>query len=355
MKPRGRRLLIEKEDVVKEEKTSSGILLLKSDYSLYQFDDDNLRVEEMIQKIKQNKGIIRSIGDDCVIGLVPREKIIYKKGVEITSIKENDTELALVDEKDILAKVKEDALTIAPDYVLIKISKESREALFTKKIRRNDGSVIDLVIQIPPDKDEDKYSQLAVSCGEIMQVGANIQNVQCGDIAILDYKTDNDDTIIVGYEGEDKLIAVYGQTTRYESDYIIPENRKNKRPQIVWQRGDYEHMSELLGVVRGNQLISRDPYIFLNHENTLIEKATLSGIIYTVDEKILEREILAISEESKKRFGGNIKEGDKVLVDDFDIFTCQLDDRKISCVNDVDIMAKVLQEPEEGQFPLLPL
>ena len=57
---------------------------------------------------------------------------------------------------------------------------------------------------------------------------------------------DNDEKIIVGYDGDDKIVAVNSVTTRHQETYIEYANRKSPKDQIVWCRGDYNNISKLI-------------------------------------------------------------------------------------------------------------
>ncbi len=61
------------------------------------------------------------------------------------------------------------------------------------------------------------------------------------------------------------------------------------------------------------------------------------GMMYDAAEKIIEREVLAISKESSEKYG--VKVGDIVTLDDYDLFDVKLSDElAITAVNDCDIL-----------------
>lgn len=336
LKPLRNGVLVEQEEVVQEQQTKSGIILLKSDFNLFNYDDDNAKVSAMMWKDKQNKGVVISVGDECSF-VSKGDKVIYRKKTEIQFFEDIKKDCPLVSEDNILVKERDGIKMVHPNCVVVKITKESRDALFFKKIMKDDGSEIDFIIDTPAENEDERSARIFVSTGIIISVGSNIKNVKPGDIGILEYILDNDESIIIGYENEDKIIVVNAVTTRHEEDNIVYANRKIKKNQTVWKRGDYNVTSGLLGVIRNKELISVDPYVFLNHESTLISKVSAAGILYSEKQKILKREILAISEESKKRI--NAANGDKVLVDDFDLFDIVIDGKKISAINDIDIIS----------------
>lgn len=385
MKPLRDLVLIKKEKNIQEEKTSSGLYIINGETAEYNFKDDedismnvlhkknnttkdlnnklieharkksgnhiefypgggnikfselekNEKLKDLIYGRGTNKAKIISTGCDCSF-VVDGDEIIYNKSAGLIPYEDNQY---IVSESQILAVVRDGWTIIHPEFVLVKITAEARANVFKKKIVTQDGGESFLFLPTVNDPSDGRYSQFFVTCGEVIQVGGKVKNAIPGDIAILNYLCDTNDNIIVGYDGEDKLIAVRGLTTRYDSDEIVYQNRHTRRDQIVHLTGDYKDVTEIIAVIRNEELVPFEPYVFLDHQSTIVTKKTASGIEYTVDEKILERTIIASSKESDKRCG--ISKGKRVLVDDFDIFLIELEGRKISAVNDIDIIAGV--------------
>lgn len=348
MKPMRNLVLIDQEDLVSEE-YHSGLVLLKSNNDLYQFGDDNQRVWDMITKKKLNRGTVRVTGDDCIF-CEPDWPVVYKKNTEQHNVSYKERLCVFVKEDDILCFRKENDYIPHPDKIIIKITRESREALFTKKIKCDDGREIDLFTSEIPDSADERHSQFFVSTGEVTHVGKNIKNIIPGDIAILNYLLDNDENIIVGYDGIDKLIATSPITVYCEKDEWARANRRvetdrqkknfgkkaSPKDVMISAKGDYEYMSDVIGVMRGNELIPCDPYVFLHHESSSIARVSDAGILYTEEQKYFSRKILSVPEDSESMYG--IRKGDDVLVDDFDIFEATIKDRKISFINDRDVL-----------------
>lgn len=329
-------VVVEQIDLLEENKSAGGILLLTHNFDLYQFDDIDKKIDDIVKNSKQNVGIIKRAGNKCNF-VKEGDRVIYKGHTEHSEIKIDGEDCVMVKEENVLVKIGE-KLNIRPGYIIVKISKESRDALIVKKGIRDDGSEYEMFVTMPPMPDEDRHSQYFISGGVIMAVGKGVSTAQVGDFALINYLCDNDETVIVGYDGEDKLIAVNATTSRHETAEIIHANRRNRRDQMVYDEGDYKNTSDLLGVVRGEELISIDPFVFLVHKSTMVEKETASGIQYVVDEKIIRREVLAVSPETESRFG--IQKGEIIVMDDFDSFDVVFEGRTISAVNDVDIMGR---------------
>lgn len=328
-------VLIERDEITQEEKRESGLILFKTDFNLYQFDNDQQKVDDIVYKRKQNKGIVIGSGKKCSF---PKkgDRVIYKRMTEwgdtlIANAKEHN----FVCEKYILGKEINGKVFPAPDYTLVKITKESRDGVFSKKIKRDDGTFVDLFMAVPVESDLDDATKYFVSTGLVISVGRNVKGVEENDIAIINYLCDNDESIIVGYDGEDKIIAVNSVTVRHKDSNVVYASRKNRRDEIVWQVGDYDNTSSLIGVIRGDELISQDPYVFLEHLSNVMEKSTKSGIKYSEVKYAYERKVLGSFE------GCPLAKGDTVLIQDADVFEVSFDGKTVTCINAPDVLATV--------------
>lgn len=238
------------------------------------------------------------------------------------------------------------------DKVLILISASSIQDLYSKEITRNDGTKVRLWINVPAGKADDRRSTLFVRTGKVINKGPDALNVRVGDIAILSYEAFNDETKIIETsvsqtEEDERVIWVHANTTYHEDDFVayadrrlVPGNArqmiKQKRDQIVWKRGDIDEVSQVLGWIRGDQLIANDPYVFLNHEEPNKIITTNAGIMYSERQIVLEREVMAVSPRNKYR----ITPGLKILVFECDTFDIDYDGKKVTCANDSDILGR---------------
>lgn len=339
-------VLIERENIVTEEQRPSGLVVFKSNFNLYQWGEDNLQAADIIQKKKQNKGNIVATGNKCTF-FKGGDYIIYKKMTEQKYLIYQGKDCVLVSEADVLCKIVDGEMICHPDNLIIKITKEARDSLFSKKIKRDDGSTVELFMYNPTGSDEEGHNEHFVATGEVIGVGENVDNAQIGDVAILSYLLDNDESVIVGYDGDDKLIVASPKTVYAKEEIWIYANRateEDKKKQSYGQRlcphdiqlqkpGDYETMAPVIGLVRGEEIIACDPYVFLIHESNIVAKVSAAGILYSETQKILERKVLSVPH-------GNtgVKHGDTIICDDFDIFDIVLEGKRISCLNDIDII-----------------
>jgi len=227
-------------------------------------------------------------------------------------------------------------MQVLGDKIFVKISKEEKEKLFKKKIRRDDGSEVELFINVPAtDHADERTHALFVQTGVIVGVGHLVEDVQVGDTAILDFQVSNLLSNFVYKDGEDEVFWINATTTYHKEDQVAYANRRSPKDQIVFKKGDYDEMSMLLGVVRGERLIARQPYVFLYHEENSRMVVSTAGLILQEEDKVLSRKVLAVSKKTTENLG--IKNGDEIMVDDRDIFDVTLDGRKMTAVNDVDV------------------
>lgn len=229
-------------------------------------------------------------------------------------------------------------MKVLHDKIFVKITKENRESIYTKEILRNDGQKVLLWKTVPAlDEIDERLSSLFVQSGVVSAVGENVDWIKEGDIALLNYDVCNSRERLVSKDDTGSTYYLEVTTTYHKDEMVAYQTRNSRRDQIVHSKGDYDYLSSLLGILRGNELIPNTPYIFFANEPNTISLVSASGILYSEKQKILRRTVLAISQDSSERF--NIKKGDEILVDDYDIFSVKLDETHfIDCVNDMDVL-----------------
>lgn len=217
----------------------------------------------------------------------------------------------------------------APNRILIKITKKQSEELTSKWITREDGKKVKLFLEPEYEKGFDRRWQQNVSVGTILAVGRDIKNVRPSDIAILDYTVTNDDDVLVGYHNGDQLVSLRSETTIHtDSASPFQDGRRG------WIKGDYDFISPILGVVRGDKIIAFTPYVFLVSKTNLIMTVLANGKIIETKEDISRREILSAPEES------GYQDGDEILIKEIDLYSRTVNDKEISICFMGDIIGK---------------
>lgn len=224
------------------------------------------------------------------------------------------------------------------DKVFIRITKESRDGIFSKEITKDDGSRVRLFTNVEAGDIDDRRSTLFVQTGIVEAVADNVKGIEVGDIAILDYKLCNMDDHIVFKDENGIVYWLEARTIYHTEDLIAYANQNSPRDQVAYLRGDYDTLSMLLGVVRENKIYAREPFVFLEKESNVIVKVSASGILYSETMSTYDRKVLAIAPESQTKFG--ITAGDQIRVHDFDIFVVKIDGKEFECVCADDCLLK---------------
>lgn len=217
----------------------------------------------------------------------------------------------------------------APNRVLIKITQKQLEDLISKEIVKDDGTKARLFFEpIRFDAGFDRAYSQNVSVGTAIGVGSDVHNIKVGDIVILDYLATTlvDDTI--GFVNGDQLISIIAHTTYHETSSPLVNGRR------AWAKGDFDHISRILGLVRGDKLIPFDPYVFIEYNPDVTRILNLRGEKMKPMEGVREKEVIAAPENSI------FKCGDKVRIKSEDPFEREVGGRTISIVFKSDILCK---------------
>lgn len=215
-----------------------------------------------------------------------------------------------------------------PDKILIQIPKFSWNSLFSKYVKDASGKEIELFIDIEEYTGFERRFQQNVSIGKVVAVGANVKGVLPGDMAIIDYIVTGTDDYTVGFVNGDRFVCIDAETT-YHTENSVP----NMNGMNTYNKGDFDEISLLYGIVRNKIVISRKPYVFLVHENPLKLQVGKTGTIYEEMEKTCIRTVLANNQSSI------CKQGDRVVVSESDITERIIDNHTLSVVFEQDLIA----------------
>lgn len=230
-------------------------------------------------------------------------------------------------------------MRLLKDKVFIRITKESRDGVFSKEITRHDGTKVKLYTNVEAGEVDDRRATLFTHTGIVEAVSDNVKGVKVGDTAILDYKVCNLDDRIVSKNKNGTVYWLEAKTTYHDEDLIAYANRRSPRDQMAYAKGDYDNISMLLGVFRDDKILAREPYVFLDHESNTIAKVSAAGIIYSETQSHYQRTVLASSPESQKYYG--LHPGDTILVHDYDVFLVKIGGMSFDVVCDADALCSV--------------
>ena len=238
---------------------------------------------------------------------------------------------------------KEHNMQLLGNKIIVRFTNESIESIYMgKEITRDDGSKVRLFIATPAAADRERKAALTVQTAIVTHVSESITDIEVGDVAIVNYDLFNCEENIIEDKGDGgKSFFINAITTYHDSTHTAWANKKSKRDQMVYEKGDIEEASFLLGIIRNDKLIARSPFVFIDHTSNEREKVTGSGLIYTEKLKTFTRRVLSVGESTSEK--KKIYEGDQILVADYDIFEITLFDKSIDCVYERDVIARVVK------------
>lgn len=227
-------------------------------------------------------------------------------------------------------KHKKLSIIPAPDRLLIKITRKQIDDLISKEITLDDGTKKRLFFEpILHDAKYDASYRQNVSIAQVIGVGDNLSGVIVGDVVILDYLATNEDDDLVGFVDKDKVISILCKTTYHENSAPIIHGHAG------WVKGDFDNISRILGVVRGDKLIPFDPYIFLEYQSDALKIISIHGDPMRSQEKIYKRTVLSSA------VGCEYKFGDVIKIKGTDLFERDVNGNKISICFRQDVLCKI--------------
>lgn len=216
-----------------------------------------------------------------------------------------------------------------PEKVLIKITRKQFSDLFSKWVFRNDGSRVELFIDIPESDGYDRKFTQNVSVGVVVAIGEKVEGIYPGDMAIIDYLVSTGSDALIGFVNGDMLVAVNAKT-KYHTFDALPNIDGRK----AFVKGDYDDLSPILGIVRNGKAIAFSPYVFLVHKTNKIAVVLPNGRITEHTEEIASREIISASAKS------GYVDGDSVILKETDLFSRVISNKQLSVCHEEDIFGK---------------
>ena len=228
-------------------------------------------------------------------------------------------------------KHKKVSIIPAPDRLLIRITRKQMDDLISKEIMLDDGTKKRLFFEpILHDPGYERRYRQNVSVGEIIGVGSNVEGVKVSDVVILDYLVSADETDdLVGFFNKDRVISILAQTTYHKDSALVIHGHAG------WLKGDFDNISRILGVVRGDNLIPFDPYVFLEYKSDLLKIVSIHGENIRSKESVYERVVLSVPKNCK------YKAGDIIRIKNEDLFEREVNGRTISIAFKNDILCKL--------------
>jgi hypothetical protein len=227
--------------------------------------------------------------------------------------------------------MKKDILEIhpAPDRVLIKITDEQIESLTSRCIVRDDGTKVKLFTRPAYSKGFDQKFTQNVSIGTALAVGELVTKIVPGDLCIVDYLVTNDLDVFVGYFRNSLVAAVKADTILHEDDATPAHNGRR-----AWVKGDYDTISPILGVIRDNEIVAFDPYIFLEIKKDVIIKVLANGKLVETPDPIATRTVIAAP------VNYALNPGDEIITKSESLFGRYINNKELSVIFKDDVLIK---------------
>jgi hypothetical protein len=180
----------------------------------------------------------------------------------------------------------------APDRVLIRITQQQIQDLISKEIVLEDGTKKRLFFEpIHFEEGYERRFQQNVCVGECIAVGISVHDVEVGDTLILDYLVSNLTDDCIGFVKKDQLISIVAHTTYHDTNSPLINGRR------AWVKGDYNHISRILGIVRGEELIPFDPYVFMEYKPDYLKIVSARGEAMRETNPVVVRKVIAVPED----------------------------------------------------------
>lgn len=217
----------------------------------------------------------------------------------------------------------------APDRVLIKITNDQVDSLTSRWINRDDGTKVKLFTRPAYDKGFDQRFTQNVSIGTVIACGEEVTKIDEGDIVIIDYLVTNDLDVFVGYYNNSIVASVKADTVIHQDD-ALPSQTGRK----AWVKGDYDTISPIMGVIRDNEVVAFDPYIFLETKIPIIVRVLANGKLVETPDPMATRTVIAAPE------GHWVKKGDEITTKSENLFGRYINEKEISIIFKDDVLVK---------------
>lgn len=196
-----------------------------------------------------------------------------------------------------------DKVEILSTNVLVRFRHDKYDdALLSSAIKCNDGSIVRLSIVDDCDDILDRRSVVFRQVADVLKVGEQVTGIEVGDIAIMDYKVDNNAYIIVGEDELGKLCVINGVSLYEKEDDIM----------LPLETADF------YGYIRNGQFFAKEPFVLVEYQPDEELKVSPSGIFYSVKEPVKEYKIIAASDVSKEKFF--LLEGAMAQINDQEVY-----------------------------------
>lgn len=153
---------------------------------------------------------------------------------------------------------------VTGDNVILKIDKEDYFSIYTQKIKTTNGGIITFDFDVYYDEAQ-KQTKFARETAQVIATGPDVKLCQIGDEALLDYTVDMDEDCILFEDHKYKIIFLKEGNVVQEKTHGVWSSTGVWSP--IWKAGDTTQFSNLIGVIRDNNIICNDQYVIYKYED----------------------------------------------------------------------------------------
>lgn len=216
--------------------------------------------------------------------------------------------------------------------VLVRITAAVKQRVFQ-------DSATYLFKAIPQEPGMGKLFEQSVQSAEVIMVAHDVQHIQPGDIAILDYIADTLEDRVICKDDRGKVVCLDSRTEYHDEDRISYASLTTRQDVYAWRKGDVDQASLIYGVFRadpdfdGGRLIPNPPYIICEHKNFQLSSKE-SGLCYLPEETgaVIRRVLVPNGETDEELLPGSY-----VVVEQYCLYEREMDDKTFDVIMNQDI------------------
>jgi hypothetical protein len=154
--------------------------------------------------------------------------------------------------------------TVTGDNVILKFDKEDYFSIYSKKVKTSSGGIItfDFDTYYSEETKEFKYAR---ETAEVIAIGKDVKLCQVGDTALLDYMVDMDFDNVLFEDHKTKIVFLKEGNVVQTESHGVWSSTGVWSP--IWSAGDTTQFSNIIGVIRDNNIICNNEYVIYKFED----------------------------------------------------------------------------------------
>lgn len=223
--------------------------------------------------------------------------------------------------------------TVTGDNVILQMDKEDYFSIYSKKIKTSNGGIITFDFDVYYDEAQ-KETKFARETAHVIATGPDVKLCQVGDEALLDYTIDSDYDCILYEDHKYKIIFLKEGNVVQTESHGVWSSTGVWSP--IWQAGDTTQFSNIIGVIRDNNIICNSEYVIYKYEDVDSQFEISHGGIWLPKSDKTAQEMLHLTIEFCAH-DSKYKPGDVVSVYKNYLFTKNIQCNAFMCSYEQDI------------------